>query len=286
MEDLMFVRRDNFERQKQRLFKGGADRLKVLADFDRTLTANFIKGRKAPSLVAALRDGHYLSPDYAAKAQALYDYYQPFEDDASLSPESKSSLMLEWWRLHFELLITSGLRQEDIAAAIDNQLANLRAGVSEFLSLLSLRGIPVIIFSASGLGRSGLKYFLTRRGLWSDNIILAANDFIWGEKGTAVGICEPIIHSFNKNQSVLPSFINSLDNLKSRDNILLLGDSLGDAAMADGMSAAAVLKIGFLNDKISENISAYRQCYDALILNDGDFSLPLEILRNLLAYAD
>lgn len=281
----MFVQRDNFERQKQRLIRGGAVKLKVLADFDRTLTTNFIKGRKAPSLIAALRDSHYLSSDYAAKAQSLYDYYQPFENDPSLSLESKSGLMLEWWRRHFDLLIASGLRQEDIASSIDHKLANLRPGVSEFLSLLAEHNIPLIIFSASGLGRSGLKYFFTRRGLWTDNISLIANDFIWGDKGKAIGVCEPIIHSFNKNQGVLSKM--SVDEVnQQRENILLLGDSLGDAGMAEGLAAAAVLKIGFLNDKISESLPAYRELYDALILNDGDFSLPLEILNSILNYAD
>ncbi|HNU81542.1 MAG TPA: hypothetical protein PKK65_02280 [bacterium] len=285
MEELMFVQHDNFERQKQRLFRGGPGRLKILADFDRTLTTNFIHGRKAPSLIASLRDGNYLSSDYAAKAQALHDYYQPFEDDNSLSLESKSSLMMEWWQRHFELLIASGLRQKDIVSVIDEHLANLRNGVSEFLSLLSCHKIPLIIFSASGLGRFGLKYFLTRRGLWTDNIFLVANDFIWDEQGRAIGVCEPIIHSCNKNQSVL-SFFNVDEAFKKRDNILLLGDSLGDAAMVDGMAAAAVLKIGFLNDKIRESLPAYRALYDVLILNDGDFALPLSILKDLLTYVD
>lgn len=281
----MFAQHDNFERQKQRLFRGGPGRLKILADFDRTLTTNFIHGRKAPSLIASLRDGNYLSSDYAAKAQALYDYYQPFEDDNSLSLESKSSLMMEWWRRHFDLLIASGLSQEDIASVIDHKLSNLRSGVPEFLSLLAENNIPLLIFSASGLGKSGLKYFLTRRGLWTDNITLIANDFIWGDQGKAVGVCEPIIHSFNKNQGML-SAIDNAEGLSRRDNIFLLGDSLGDAMMADGVAAAAILKIGFLNDKISESLSAYRELYDVLILNDGDFSFPLEILRDLLAYAD
>lgn len=285
MESIIFSDHNNFERQKQRLLRSGTSKLQVLADFDRTLTTNFVNGRKAPSLIAALRDGNYLTAEYAVKAQALYDYYQPFEEDVSLDLSSKRALMTEWWQRHFDLLIASGLREENIAAAIDNQLANLRDNVAEFMTLLAENNIPLIIFSASGLGASGLKYFLTRRSLWTDNIILVANDFIWNEQGVAVGVQEPIIHSFNKNASMLSASLKT-ENLKKRDNVLLLGDSLGDAQMVDNTVYQALLKIGFLNDRIEESLPAYRQVYDALILNDGDFSLPLEILQEIINYSD
>lgn len=40
--------------------------------------------------------------------------------------------------------------------------------------------------------------------------------------------------------------------IENRDNVILLGDSIGDAGMADGMPHCnAVLKIGFLYDHVS-----------------------------------
>ncbi|MCF7860116.1 hypothetical protein K9M09_00645 [Patescibacteria group bacterium] len=285
MEELIFTQPDDFERQKQRLFRGGVSRLKILADFDGTLTTNFIHGRKAPSLIGALREGNYLSNDYNKKAQALHDYYKPFESDQTLALESKKALMTEWWHKHFQLLIDSGLCEADIADAVDNRLSNLRPGVIEFLSILEKNNIPLFIFSASGLGISGLKYFFMKRGLWSENIILVANDFIWGKDGRAVGIKEPIIHSFNKDETML-SKIGVAEKFSKRNNIILLGDGLGDANMDNGLSAAAILKIAFVNDKIRESVPLYREVYDALILNDGDFTLPLEVLKEIINYAD
>lgn len=285
MEEIIFSDHNDFNQQKELLIKGGVNKLQVISDFDRTLTTNFIHGRKAPSLVAALRDGNYLDNDYSIKAQALYDYYHPLEIDPGLSLEVKKSLMTEWYRRHFELLIESGLSQEKIANAIDNQLANLREGVSEFLEILEKYNIPLLIFSASGLGVSGLKYFFSRRGLLTDNISFLANEFIWGENNQAVGVREPIIHVFNKDESMLTAF--GLDiGVKDRANILLLGDSLGDAGMAQGYPFKALLKIAFLNDKIRGSLPTYREHYQALILNDGNFDLPLSILKEIVSWKD
>lgn len=43
----------------------------------------------------------------------------------------------------------------------------------------------------------------------------------------------------------------SLDQMRNRDRVLLLGDSLGDLNMAKGLDAEQVLTVGFLNDKAS-----------------------------------
>jgi cytosolic 5'-nucleotidase 3 len=280
MEEIIFSNHDEFNYQKECLIKGGPSHLQVICDFDRTLTTNFIHGRKAPSLVAALRDGNYLDNNYSAKAQALYDYYHPLEIDSGLNLEAKKSLMSEWYSRHFELLVESGLSQEKIADAIDNQLANLREGVPEFLDILEKNNIPLLIFSAAGLGISGLRYFFSRRGLLTDNISFLANEFIWDENNRATGVRKPIIHVFNKDETMLAAF--GVDKrVKDRANILLLGDSLGDASMAHGYSFKALLKIAFLNDKIRESLPVYRENYHALILNDGNFDLPLSIIKEI-----
>lgn len=285
MEAIVIPQRENFNRRKQLLIKGGSIKLQVVTDFDRTLTTNFVNGRKLSSLVAALSDHHYLTADYAAKAQALFDYYRPLESDISLSLEAKKSLMTEWWRRHFDLLIASGLNLTDIKNVVDEKLVNLRTGAAEFIKLLSKFNIPLLIFSANGLGVSALAYFFQKEGLAADNLHFIANDFVWSEDGRALSVKEPIIHSFNKDETELSVF-GCWEKVRDRNNILLFGDSLGDVGMANGFPYRNLLKIGFLNDKIRESLPAYREVYDALILNDGDFSLPLELLKEIINYAD
>lgn len=285
MDDIIISQHENFPALKKKIITGGAKQLYIISDFDRTLTTNFIKGRKSPSLITSLRDGKYLSPEYPAAAQALYDYYAPLEMDLSLDEQTKNSLMTEWYNRHFELLIKSGLNQESLIAAIDNSLANLRPLAPEFLTLLKEYNIPLFIFSASGLGISGLKYFFHKRGLLSDNMHFIANDFIWSDAGVALGVREPIIHSCNKDESMIAGF-NLNELIKKRPHTILLGDSLDDANMAKALPLRTILKIAFLNDRIKELLPVYKNRYDAIILNDGNFQLILDILQEIINQKD
>lgn len=281
MDNIIFNDIDCYQLKKDKLINGTTDKLHVITDFDRTLTNNFIKGRKAPSFIAALRDGQYLSSEYSAKSQALFDHYHPIELDLSIDLIDKKTLMAEWYDKHFELLISSGLNQEKMAQAIDNQLANLRPLVIDFLKLLKKLAIPLLVFSANGLGVSGLKYFFSKRGLMFDNISFLANDFIWGSNNEVLGVRTPIIHPFNKDETMLHYF-GLEEKVINRPNILLIGDSLADAHMAHGYPFQNIIKIGFLNDKIRESLEVYNKVYDGLVLNDGDFGLPLEIIKEII----
>jgi 5'-nucleotidase len=62
------------------------------------------------------------------------------------------------------------------------------------------------------------------------------------EDGKAIAIKEPIIHSFNKGETVVKDS-PIYEEIKERKNILLLGDSLGDVRMADGFDYENILKI-------------------------------------------
>lgn len=72
-----------------------------------------------------------------------------------------------------------------------------------------------------------------------------------------------MIHVFNKNESALKGS-KDFDLLHERNNIIVMGDSLGDSTMANGCVSgidAHVLKIGFLNEHVS--ISVF--CFDEIV---------------------
>jgi hypothetical protein len=89
-----------------------------------------------------------------------------------------------------------------------------------------------------------------------------------------------LIHSLNKNASALveTDFWKQCQ-LEKRHNILLLGDSLGDSNMANGLDFKEdeIVRIGFLNDGSEEKLDLYLQRFDVVLTKDSSL-LPVELL--------
>src|SRR3989344_7124306 len=103
------INQEGLEGLKKSIKEAGSRDLHILADFDRTMTKAFVNGESTPSLISILRDGNYLTPDYAERAQALYRKYHPIEIDPDIPLLDKKKTMEEWWLTHFDLLIESKL---------------------------------------------------------------------------------------------------------------------------------------------------------------------------------
>ena len=90
----------------------------------------------------------------------------------------------------------------------------------------------------------------------------------------------PLIHMYNKNQSVVPES-------QQRENVLLLGDGLGDVTMADGATTdpACVLKVGFLNEHEDELLLQYEAKFDMIILGDQGMGEVQKIVDAVLVGA-
>lgn len=69
-------------------------------------------------------------------------------------------------------------------------------------------------------------------------------------QGFLRGFKGQLIHTYNKNSSVCRNS-SYFQQLQGKTNVLLLGDTMGDLTMADGVQGVEnILKIGFLNDKV------------------------------------
>ncbi|MBO8666544.1 hypothetical protein INO76_16065, partial [Staphylococcus aureus] len=64
---------------------------------------------------------------------------------------------------------------------------------------------------------------------------------------------EKLIHVFNKNEHAYIDSHKNDTHLSGRSNVILLGDSLGDANMDGGIQYDTVLRIGFLNANLMEH---------------------------------
>ncbi len=270
---------ERLEVSKLSIRRDGASQFHVIADFDNTLTRAYVNGEKAPSIIGQLRKGKYLTPDYPAAAQALFDHYAPIERDNTLSLAERNLDMLTWWQKHFALLEQSGFNRDVINDVVLNSTLQFRDQVKEFIDLLEKHQIPLIIMSAAP-GDMLIEH-LRHEGLLRNNVHVIANLYQFDAEGNAVKINEPIIHSLNKHEVVVKNF-PVFETIKERKNILLLGDSMGDVGMADGFDYKEIIKVGFLNQEVEKNIEIYSDSYDVVVTNDGSLAVVNEILEEML----
>ncbi|MEK6945333.1 MAG: hypothetical protein AABW63_00910 [Nanoarchaeota archaeon] len=280
MENVVIVNPQDLAEKRKAFVSNGINKIHVVADFDRTLTKAFVDGEKTPSLISELRTRGYISEDYSAKANALSDKYHPTEIDPNIPFEEKRKVMHEWWSKHFQLLIESGLNKSHLEKIIESGRIQFREGAGEFLDFLDEKGIPLVILSSAGLGGDSIEMFLEKQGKLYGNITIVSNSFVWGEDGKAIGIREPIIHVFNKDEASLRHYRN-FHRVRDRKNVLLLGDSLGDVEMIKGFDYDNLIKIGFLNDEIDKNLDFYKKAFDILVLNDGKMDYVNNLLKKI-----
>lgn len=266
---------------KDEIRKGGANQLHVLADFDRTLTQAFVGGEKTPSIISELRSKNYISEVYSRKAHKLFEKYHPIEIDLNIPKKEKNEKMYEWWKKHFELLIKSGLNKTHLEKIIENGKIQFRRGTGEFFDFLHEKNIPLVIISSAGLGKESISMFLERQKRLYDNIYIISNEYEWDKRGNAVAVKEPIIHCMNKSE-VSVKKLPIYKDLKKRKNVLLLGDNLEDVGMVEGFDYNNLIKIGFLNENIGENLEQYKKNFDVLILYDGTFGYVNKLLKKIV----
>jgi len=264
---------------KKKIKKGGGNKFHVIADFDNTLTLDFVKGKRSPVVIAQIRAGGYLTPDYPAKAYALYDKYSPIETSSKIPLEEKKKEMNNWWREHFNLLIECGMNKKVIMDIIKKRKILFRKGVLKFLDNLNLYRVPLIIMSA-GPGDMIQEYLKLEKRLY-ENIHIIANSFKFDKTGKAIGVSKPTIHAFNKTETSV-KHLPIYNELLKRKNVLLLGDNLGDVGMIEGFPYDNLIKIGFLNVNIDERLEGFKENYDVIITNDGDMSYVNELIKELL----
>lgn len=267
-------------KEKIRTIKlAGAKSLHIVSDFDQTLTKGFHNGKRAPSSYAQLRDSNLMPPEYAKKAYELYHYYYPIEKSNIIPLDEKCKKMMEWWSKHLENMRESGLTKEIVVKMAHSGRILPREGLSEFFSLLSKNKIPLLIFSA-GLGDVIVEYLSTENHM-TPNVHIIANFYDYDSNGRVSSYKSKIIHTFNKNEVELHN-TPYLKEAEQRKNVILLGDSLGDIGMTEGIKHDCIIRIGFLHENPKENLNLYLEKYDVVILNDGPMDYVIQLIKKII----
>jgi cytosolic 5'-nucleotidase 3 len=264
-----------------RFKKDGKTKFHVLADFDKTLTTPYINGALVPSVISILRDKNYISPEYSEKAKALANHYRTIEFDSEILEAKKRRAMEEWWTKHFDLLAESGLNKKHLERIVQEGGIEFREGVEKFIETLHKEGIPLVVLSSSGVGDT-IKMILEQKKMLYDNIYVITNRFIYGAKGEVLGVEKPIIHSMNKDETIVRNFPLIYKEIESRKNVLLLGDGLGDLGMVSGFEHEGLIKVGFLDEDNKANQEAYSKAFDIVLTDNADFEEANKLLEEVL----
>lgn len=138
-------------------------------------------------------------------------------------------------------------------------------------SISVVHGSWVSLGSPGDEGRCPVSIPLPGRelGLWH------MEGFVPFAQGVLTRFKGPLIHTCNKNNSILQG-TEYFQQLSTRTSIILLGDSMGDLTMADGIpSVEHILKIGFLNDKVGVRSSSLIPCQPSLCAKAAERGWPL-----------
>ncbi|XP_038154682.1 7-methylguanosine phosphate-specific 5'-nucleotidase-like isoform X2 [Cyprinodon tularosa] len=261
--------------------KAGARSLQVISDFDMTLTRFAYQGKRVPTTHNILNNRLLINEDSTKKMKELLNRYYPIEIDANLSPEEKLAYMVECWTKVHELLIQQRIRKDMLAHAVRESSAMLREGYRVFFDCLAEHRVPLLIFSA-GVG-DVLEEVIRQNDVFHPNVHIISNYMDFNHAGILQAFKGQLIHSYNKREGAL-SHATALRELHGRPNVLLLGDSLGDLSMADGVSEAQnILTVGFLNDQVEDRQESYMNSFDIVLVKDETMDVPNAILRYIIS---
>lgn len=278
--NVTILRPDGLNGKIKKIQIGGAERLQVISDFDRTLTYGSVNGVPTPSIIAMLRDGHHLTSDYAPKANALFDHYHPIEADLSIPLSERIKAMEDWWATHNQLLIDSGLTKADLEDIATKGSIEFREGALTLFEFLSRHDIPMVVMSASGSG-DAIPLFFQHHNCNYSNMTYIINQFNYDELGNVISTKGQPIHSLNKNASHIVNDPMLSKRFSTRSNVIILGDSIGDLDMVKGFAYENLITIGFLNADYNKSRDAYLREFDVVIEGDGDINYVLNLIRRL-----
>ncbi|KRT82170.1 hypothetical protein AMK59_4271, partial [Oryctes borbonicus] len=108
------------------LVKGGANKLQVVLDFDKTITKQHVNGTKQYSSFGIFEKCPSLPDSYITSVTRLNEKYMPIEYDPRVPREEKRRHMEDWWRLSEEALMGLNITTSEIEEVVQDIKPPLR----------------------------------------------------------------------------------------------------------------------------------------------------------------
>jgi len=262
------------------IIKDGHDKLQLVVDFDYTLTRAHKNGSPVACSWGVLHEYRHCPKEYLDTVKALEDKFVPIELDPVLSIEEKLPHMVEWYSQVNMALQKSGVNKDWFEKMVCESNCELRDDTDLLFNILKTNNIPVLVLSA-GCGDL-VNAILTHFSVNHHNVNVFSNFLQFDPNGKIIGLVPPIIHMYNKSQNATKDLDYFKEN-RLRNNIIVMGDSLGDLKMAEGVEDSnVVLTVGFLNKKIEERMEQYLDSFDVVLVDDQTMDFPNAIIKDLL----
>ncbi|CAB3410021.1 unnamed protein product [Caenorhabditis bovis] len=269
----------------QKIVSGGPDQLMVISDFDFTLSRFVDENGKRCSSCYCVFDNAVGNddPTWCERFVSLYHKYGPIEHDHSLTIEEKVPFMESWWTQSHNLIIEAGFNRKEIDNYVSKCKIKLRDNADAMMKGMSAYNVPFIIFSA-GIGTIIEMFLRHKFGKIEDNTHIVSNMMNFDANGAVSSFSEPLIHVFCKNSSVIPKDTTFAHQIQGRKNVILMGDSVGDAFMDVGVEEEQLsLKIGFVNHDVEKLVPKYLNFFDIVLVEDQTMNVPNKILEAIYA---
>ncbi|XP_031782592.1 7-methylguanosine phosphate-specific 5'-nucleotidase isoform X2 [Nasonia vitripennis] len=262
----------------KKIVSEGPEKLQIVSDFDFTLTKQHDNGTPVPSSVVMFLSCKQIPARCVKKDNDLRLKYKAIEIDPNISLEEKIDAMNEWYLETHENLRSIEFDRGEINKVAEVYCHTLRDGTKELFSKLKKFNIPILVFSA-GIG-DVLESILKCQGILSENVKIISN-FMKFDGDTLNGFenSNRLIHPFNKNSHTVENDYFKI--LHERTNVILMGDSLGDASMADVGVDNCVLRIGFFYNA-KESLSQFMEAFDIVLVDDQTMNVALEIVDSIV----
>lgn len=217
----------------------------VLIDFDRTLTkGNSISGWRV------LYYSDLLGEDFRKKYDEIHD---------------KNDQKWEYrFKAYIDLLHEKNLDNQIIKEAVKRTELQLRDGAREFLTKMNAMNIPVIIISCSL--KNVIKEYLEFNNCYYHNIYIYSNNYaIDGNGDNDIYQITPC----NKDKIKLSRDLK--DIIERKDYAFLFGDRVDDISMVTKDKLEKTITVGFLDQKIEQNLELYKSTFDIVLTENASF---------------
>ncbi|KAF9421746.1 hypothetical protein HW555_002427 [Spodoptera exigua] len=264
-----------------KMIQDGHNKLQIVTDFDHTLTRHTMdNGSVVLTSFGMFRECPSIPQHYKDEDNRLSGIYKPIESDPKMSVEEKTQHMIDWYVAAHALLKGVKFPRHELMEAAYKMVKCFRKGVREMIDWSGTQQVPVLVFSA-GLGESVLAA-MTAANFMLPNVKVISNFLALDENECIVGIKGEVIHTYNKNETAIKN-TEYYDMVQNRSNVVLMGDNIGDAGMAEGMEHCdVVVKVGFLGHNPEGNLKNYLNKFDIVLVNDPTIDVVNGILECIL----